>query len=153
MKFKTVANITETASMLQKMRDRAEFAAGYLNRVVYPQILQIQLNRWRSEGASETGAWAPLNPSYARQKLNRYAAYAGGGRKILIATGRLVDSMTNPRSKDHFKMVEKNRLYVGSKVEYGGFVNELRDITGLSRRTIDGLVKGYLNYIATGSDA
>jgi hypothetical protein len=152
MKMKMVGNIKEVELMISQMRDRANLAAGYLNRVVYPQILQLQLNRWRTEGASETGQWAPINPKYAQYKIRKFAAYPGGGRHLLIATGRLVDSMTKPSSRDHFKLVTNSRLEVGTKVDYASFVDEKRAIASLSKSTRDEFVRGFVRYVATGRD-
>lgn len=119
---------------------------GWLNRVAYPEIINAQLRRWQSEGASEGEKWQALNPAYARSKLKRFADYPGGGRKMLIATGRLVDSMTG-RSEEGRKIVQETKLTIVSTVPYGEYVDEVRDITSLSEKTVDRLIDSLIAYL------
>jgi len=134
---------------LNELMDRASSGKvkGYLNRVVYKQIIEAQQKRWMTEGASEGKQWIPLNPEYRQRKLKKFASYQGGGRKMLIATNRLVDSMTGKSNQDHFKLVTERRIEVGSLVEYARYVDEKRDITTFGDKTINEILKGLNDYL------
>lgn len=135
---------------LNAMASRAGLAQGWLNRVAYPMIIEAQRMRWASEGSSEGESWAPLNESYALRKLKKYESYPGGGRKMLIATGHLVDSVTGDKREDHYKLVEGNRLEVGTLVDYAKYVDEKRNFTILGQATIDLLSEKLGAYISQG---
>lgn len=129
------------------MLNRANLVRGWLNRVAYPKIIQAQRRRWMTENESEGGKWEPLNPSYALRKLRKYRDYPGGGRKMLVATGRLVDGMTGDNTRDHYKLVTETTLEVGTTVSYARYVNEKRNIVDLSQETMDDLVDGLKDYL------
>lgn len=138
---------------LNGMLNRASLVSGWLNRVAYPEMIKIQRVRWQTEGASQGAQWKPLkSENYRKYKLRKFADYPGAGSKLLIATNRLVDSMTGDNKNEHWKMVDvaKNRLEVGSFVPYGGYVDDERDITGLSDQAVDGLISELLDYLNDG---
>lgn len=140
-------SVDGASKKLQQMINRSGLARGWLNRVAYPMIIESTRMRWASEGASEGRSWPALNPAYAMAKLKRFAAYPGGGSKMLIATGRLVESMTGEDTRDHFKLVEDKRLTVGTTVGYAKYVDEMRPITVLGSQTTTNLkssLKAYL---------
>lgn len=132
---------------LRGMLDRGNLVRGWLNRYAYPAIIAVQRQRWMSEGASEGAGWAPLNPTYARYKLRKFADFPGGGRKMLIATGKLVDGMTGDNMADHYKLVTTTKLEVGTLVSYAKYVNEKRNIVDLSEATIEKLSKSLNDYL------
>ncbi len=137
---------------LKKMISRAGQVRGWLNRVAYPKIIKAQQMRWITEGASEGDGWAPINPTYARYKLRKYADYPGAGRKLLIATGRLYQGMTGENRADHYKLATETTLEVGTTVSYAKYVNETRNIVELSPETVESLVSGLSEYIMTGKE-
>ena len=145
MKMKVEDGISKWA---EKVLNRSSTAGirAWLNRVAYPKLLQVQLKRWQTEGSSEGETWAALNPDYARSKLKRFAGFPGGGRKMLIATGRLVQSMTG-QSGEGRKIVTENKLELVTTVPYAVYVDEKRDITGLSEETVDELVDELISYL------
>lgn len=136
---------------LNAMIDRARIGTGWLNRYAYPRLIQMQRDRWQSEGASEGNAWQAIKPSYKAYKLRKFADYPGSGSKLLIATGRLVNSMTGDTKADHWKMVKGNELTMGSLVPYAKYVDEVRDITTIGNDTMDDLADSYVQYIMTGN--
>jgi len=136
---------------LKKMIERSNLVAGWLNRVAYPKILEVQRMRWASEGNSEGSGWRQLKANYKTYKLKKYADYPGSGTKLLIATNRLVDSMTGKSKAEHWKLVQKNKLEVGSFVPYAAFVDKERDITSLSKDTVDSIAEGLGDYLTKGS--
>lgn len=135
---------------LNGMLDRTRLVTGWLNRVAYPMIIKDQRLRWQTEGSSEGASWEPLNPRYARVKLKRFAAYPGAGRKMLVATSRLVSGMTGDNTSDHYKLVQDTRIYVGTTIAYAKFVDEKRDITQLSDSSVDEIVSGLADYLVGG---
>lgn len=128
------------SSYLKGMLSRANLVQGWLNRVAYPRLIKIQRERWQSEGANEGTKWTPLKSDrYKRYKLTKFADYPGGGRHLLVATSRLVDSMTGDNQNDHWKLVTNRSLEVGSLVPYAPYVNDARNIVVLSDETIEEL--------------
>lgn len=121
---------------LNSMLSRSGLVRGWLNRVGYPLVIEAQRLRWASEGASEGESWEPLNPRYATRKLKKWKAAPGGGRKMLIASGKLVDSVTGDNTADHYKLVENTKMEVGSLVLYAKWVNEKRNFVRLGPNTI-----------------
>ena len=64
-----------------------------------------------------SGQYPPLSPAYAASKLRKH-----GKRPILVATGRLRDSIASPsgrQSDDGIKKISKTELILGTKVPYG----------------------------------
>lgn len=108
--------------------------------------------RWASEGSSEGTTWKPVNPRYAFQKLKKWRDAPGGGRKLLIASGRLVAGVTGENPSDHYKLVEEKRLSVGTLISYAKYVNEERNFTDLSQRTVDDIAKKLGKYISAGRE-
>lgn len=137
---------------LKGMADRSRLVTGWLNRVAYPKLIAVQRMRWQTEGKSEGDQWATLNPNYREYKLKRFRDYPGGGRKMLVATTRLVTSMTGDVKTEHWKLVQGHKLEVGSKVPYGQYVDADRDTTSLSDETVSELIDGLLDYIVNGNN-
>jgi len=142
---KVVDGISKWADQALK-RSESNGIRAWLNRYAYPEILKVQLKRWQTEGSSEGERWESLNPDYAKSKLKRFGTYPGGGRKMLIATGRLYQSMTG-RSSEGRKLVENTKLTLASTVPYGGYVDDKRDITTLSDSTVERFAEELLKYL------
>lgn len=138
------------SAVLGQMTSRAQLMRGWLNRVAYPTVVAAQRMRWVSEGASEGASWRQLNPSYARQKLRKYASYPGAGRKLLVATSRLVGGVTGDNPNDHYKLVTDNRLEVGTVIPYAEYVNEDRNFTNLGPQTLASLDQQLRDYLLRG---
>lgn len=105
---------------LQDLTERSKSMRSFLNGTIYALYQQVQLNRWQTEGASETGQWASLSEGYAQRKKIMYGggpkhkwiggqgenrpwevsgtwpSYPGAGTKVMIATGRLASSVIGP---------------------------------------------------------
>lgn len=103
-----------------------------------------------TENASEGGAWQALNPKYVARKLKKFVDYPGGGRKMLIATNRLVNSVTGDQKTEHYKLVTNTTLEVGTLVPYAKYVNDKRNFTDLSDKTIEDLATKLRGYILRG---
>lgn len=139
------------------MLDRARQIDGWLNRVAYPELLRYQAQRWKTQNANAGGTWKPVSEKYAKWKSKKYGAFPGGGRKTLIARGKLAYSMTLQSSlaaseaatkDDHYKLVAGNKLEMGSFVRYAKFVEaQGRDITSLSNEFTKDLAKRLGEYL------
>jgi len=158
-------NETSITQMFNNMLSRTKLADGWLNRVAVPLLYEVQRQRWMTENTSEGDQWAPLNPVYARYKLKRYGGgpkrdggtwpnYPGSGTKLMIATGRLVDSMSKPGG-DGVKMVQRmgttTRLTLGTLLDYAKYPNATRNFTDLSQSTVDNITEQYVAYVKGGS--
>jgi hypothetical protein len=122
--------------MLKGMRQRERALQSFLNKNVLEQYRNIQRKRWMSENLSESGIkWTRLNAAYARRKRKQYAAYEGGGTKMLIATGKLYKSVIGPG--DGFRKITTPRtLYLATTVDYARFVDEARSFTEYSPESV-----------------
>ncbi len=142
---------------MKGMLSRSKQVRGWLNRVAYPKIIQAQQMRWMTEGASEGEGWAPLkSETYAKYKLKKYRDYPGQGRKLLVATSRLVDAMTGGnniwtsgagKAGDHYKLVTDSSLETGTTIAYAKYVNEQRNIVDLSPETVNELTNELIKYL------
>jgi hypothetical protein len=137
-------------SALKGMVSRAGLVRGWLNRVGYPIIIEAQRMRWASENATEGASWKPLSAKYEKYKTRRFASAPGGGRKMMIASGRLIAGVTGDDPKDHYKLVEDTKLSVGTTVPYAEYANEARNFTELSSTTTKELADKLGEYIRTG---
>jgi hypothetical protein len=133
---------------LKALLTRAASVRGWINRYAYPTVIEHQRMRWASEGATEGDSWKPLNARYERYKLKKFAGYPGAGRKMLIATNRLVEGMTGDNPRHHYKLVTEKRLEVGTTIEYAKYVNEMRNIVDLAPETIQDLRDNLKKYLA-----
>lgn len=151
MKLKSQFNFQAWQKMAQGMLSRSALPAGYLARVVYKQILQIQLDRWQSENVTQGPKWDKLTDDYAKRKLKKYAAYRGRGTKLLIATGALWESMTGQDLSNHYQAISNTSIEVGTLLPYAKWVNEKRNITNLTTAQIRGFRKGFIDYVLKGT--
>lgn len=80
------------------------------------QYIANEAARQIKEG--QHGDYAPLSPAYRAYKDGRYPS-----RPTLVVTGRTVQSMTDPRSRDHIEKVSKggSRLTVGSSYRVASY--------------------------------
>lgn len=129
--IKTVKQgITE---QIKAMSKRASALDPFIQSQVMRMVMNAQTKRWITQNRSEGTEWSPLNPDYAKRKLKQYANYPGGGRKILIATGALFESVT--KFPPGFKIVYKNTLTLFTPVPYAKYVDEARTFTTWSPNT------------------
>lgn len=70
---------------------------------------------------------------------------------MLVATSRLVGSMTGENKADHWKLVKGTELRMGTNVPYAGYVDDSRDITTLGEATLKRLADSARDYIVNGT--
>jgi len=134
---------------LDGMVKRANLIPGYLTRVVYKQYQKSQRDRWQQENDGpdwEGGRWKPLSSAYAKRKLVKYSRFPGGGRKLLIATGRLSKGVIGP-SPEHQRVVEGNRLRINTSVPYAVYVDAVRPFSTWSPVFYSRIYKGLEDYL------
>lgn len=132
-------------SLLDLIRKGSNLNA-LLNRNIYQLYQNAQRQRWMTENASEGSPWVKLNPDYERVKRRIYANEEHGGRKILIASGRLYKSVIGP-SPDHRKIVGNNKLIIKTVVDYAKYVDQARTFTTFGQPTIDKIKKTISEYL------
>lgn len=106
-----------------------------LAREIYRIYQNAQRARWMSENKSEGRPWKALNPTYQVKKIKRFAAYPGGGRKMLIATGALQASVIGTDTKHHRRLIERNRMVVATTLPYAAYVAEVRPFMEFGKAT------------------
>lgn len=132
--------------------ERGKTIQAYLNRVAYPQYQQAQVGRWQSENASETGQWAALNPKYAVRKIKEFAEFPGGGRALMVATGKLSQAAMG-RGDGALKVISGNTMTVGvedSVIPYGRWAAGLRPIMEFGQDTTDLILTGVADWLMKG---
>lgn len=136
---------------LQDMVNRANDPRAFLNRVIYPMYQNFQRERWMTENVSETGKWPPLNSKYASYKLKAFGGFPGGGRKMMIATGKLFNSVVGgdggSAAQGHNKIVTKNELKIFTTVEYAADANDFRPFAKFSRGSMRDVSKALKKYL------
>lgn len=156
---------------LEEMATRAKSPQTYLNTVFLEDYRNAQRQRWMTENSSEGATWERLNPAYAAYKLKRYGggpkyktgkrgegrwvpdgswpSYPGGGRKMLIATGDLFQSVIGP-GKGFNKIVTDRSIIIATSIDYAPMVNRLRPFMRFSQQRIKFWMAGYKKYISKG---
>lgn len=140
-----ITKSTGITSRLTKMIENVQSTqmTTFLNRYAYKIYQNYQRDRWANENSAE-GGWPALSPKYAAYKPRRYGggkkrdggvwpSYPGGGRKMMIATGRLVTSVVGVDMgasvglDEHRKLVSGNTLTVSTAVPYASEAGATRD--------------------------
>lgn len=139
--LKIIKTSNAITKRLEEMVARGKDNRVFLLRYAYPMYQRAQMKRWMTEGASEGQKWPALNSEYASWKRLNYAGYPGNGEKMLIRTGKLVESVIGQRfdsdvvDKDslgsrpegHNVLVTEKELVVSTEVEYAKYVNAKRN--------------------------
>ncbi len=83
---------------------------------VHDLLLDVEQAQFSTEGAAYSGGWRPLAASTVA-----YKARNNLDPRILHATLRLRNSLTQRSHPDHVYDVSSDDMFVGSRVEYGQF--------------------------------
>jgi len=133
---------------LLELKSRVKNVKAILNRVVYPMYIEAQLERFKTEGESEQMRWKPLTKRYQEYKLKKFAKYPYKGRRMGVATGRLLKSLVDKRSGEHYKIVREQSLTVGTRVSYAKYFDDKRTISKWRPEFIKTIKKTVLEYLA-----
>jgi len=135
---------------LDTMISRAKNARAYLNRIAYPMYQEAQLERWKTENVSEGAPWKRLSPRYLAQKKIRFASEPYSGRKMLVATGRLLKSVVGSERRYHRKIVTDKKLIISTTVPYAAEVAEVRPFMVFGNNTKKKILEGFRKYVVYG---
>lgn len=143
---------------LDEMINKANFAAGYLARVVYPTYLESQKERWATDNSGEDftgGAWRDLkNKRDKYYKAIKYAAYPGGGTKKMVREGSLYLSIVDKSNSNHEAIFLENSMTVSTAIKYAGFLDdgtshmEARPFSGFSDTWKSRILSNFEDYVA-----
>lgn len=102
---------------LRRMGDRASVKPGLRPalEVIGDEMLDAERRLFESGGATGGQPWRPLKKSTRKAKLRK------GQTKILVATGRLMESFTSKSSPDNYFRVTDIYVSISSAVPYAGF--------------------------------
>ena len=81
--------------------------------LIAEDLCEMEAEQFSSAGASGGTPWAALASSTVKRKDG-----AGG---ILVSSGALLDSLTDPESPNHVEAIDKLSLDFGSSLPYAGF--------------------------------
>jgi hypothetical protein len=179
-KVKLIVVDDQIQEQINKMITRGANAQPFLKRVVYPIYMNAQRARWMTENRSQGKKWKPLNTEYAAYKLKRYGGgpryewiggsnkknaekkerpwklvgtwptYKGAGKKTMIATGALVDSVTGEDKKYHRSIVRKSEIIVATTLDYAASAAEERPFMDFNKKFYQGLNKRWMRYVSSG---
>jgi hypothetical protein len=80
---------------------------------IHADMIRIEKKQFKTQGGFRSGGWKPLADSTVERKER-----LGLGTEILVATRRLIDSLTNPGHSEHKFVPMKSWMLFGSKVPY-----------------------------------
>ena len=158
---------------VKEILKRAQDGRAFLTRVAYPMYQKWQLERWQTENKSEGSKWKSLNPAYAEYKKSRYGGgpkyvtpkqkgygrwvqagnwprYPGGGTKMMIATGELVNAVTGKKLTYHRRLIKAKQMAIGVTLPYAEDANKKRDFTKFKNANMKLLHDMYAEYVMTG---
>jgi len=129
------------------MLQRERALEGYFNRYILAEYKNLQRKRWMTENQSEDAPqWAPLDPLYVIRKLKKYGSYPGMGRRKLVATGRLYQSVIGVGDEFH-KVVTNRGVRLYTSVPYAMRVDHDRPFTNWSDASEKMLKKRVANFV------
>lgn len=82
-------------------------------RMIAEDLCEMEAEQFASSGAGGGTPWAALAPSTLKRK------HGAGG--MLVASGALLASLTDPQSPDHVEVIDQSSLEFGSGLPYAGF--------------------------------
>lgn len=138
---------------LEEMIQRGKSVSAYLNRVLLRKFQKAQIERWKTENQSEKEKWQPLTPAYKTYKLKKFASYPGGGRSLMIATGRLASGAQARDAAYFYKIVSDSQFVIGintSALPYSVYPGEMRPYMEFSDETLQDWKAGIRSYICKG---
>lgn len=165
---------------LDAMISRGKDNRAFFARVAYPMYQAAQMKRWITEGQSEGQKWKPLNEKYAAWKRVNLAGFPGNGEKMLIAKGRLVESVIgrklagNPESiltdaegnktltgsmgsggiatkaRDHHVILDDKSMTITSSTPYARYVSQVRPFFKFSPQLTQRIKASYRTWITKG---
>lgn len=133
---------------------RARTIDSYLNTNLFRQWQKAQLERWKTDNASEGERWLPIDPEspYGKRKPVKYASYPGGGKVTMVATGKLMYAATG-RGPGFLKQVSSTRAMFGvslADVPYAAYAGEDRPFMEISDETDAEFRAGISRYLMQG---
>ena len=134
---------------LDEIVSRSSGMQGYFMRNVYRQYQKAQQERWKSENKTEGNRWSPLEPTYKRRKLTRFKDYPGHGTKMLVATGKLFQSVIGP-GEFHVVQATDSYLFVSTTLDYAKWVAEERPFMKFGQKTLGTIRRGISDFIVRG---
>ena len=175
--MKTV--IDQVRKQVEAQLSRAQDARAWLNRVAYKKFQNRQLQRWMTGNKSEGSKWADNQGWYKAWKLRAYGGgprfvsggvgggrwvrggnypkFPGSGRFVMIATSKLVQSVTGQSiegNRDgvgyHRKVVGEKTLEIYTTLDYAEDANKERDFVEFKPDFEKGLKDDFINWMNTG---
>lgn len=128
---------------LNQMTERAGATQGFFLKVVYPRYQKSMLKKWAEEGPG----WARLDAAYAARKAKKYAGYPGAGRKMLIVTDRLRQSVIGPVHSEFKMAVTRSSLVIRTDVPYSSYVNEKRNFATIDASDLAQWKSDLMDYV------
>lgn len=138
---------------LQAMVERGRSVSAYLNRAVFREFQEAQIQRFETQGSSEGMAWPALNEKYAKWKRKKYASYPGGGNVMMIRTGTLASGAEGRDSGYFYKAVDDTSITIGinvSALPYAKYAGNARPFMSFSDQTLIEWHQGIRDYITKG---
>lgn len=188
MKVKVKRTNTGITKLANEMSLRARTLRPFWMRVVYPYYQEVQMERWMTEGKSQTDRWPALNEKYRKWKERRYGGgaryrwiggqgvggtkfdsqgrprpweehgtwklYPGAGRRMMVATGALANSVIGKgfgdQAKGHYVLATNKALTIGTRIPYASHANDKRPFFRFKLAFHQKIRRAAEHYIRTG---
>lgn len=121
-------------------------------RIGYPLYINAQKQRWITQNASEGATWKSLSPSYLSWKTlkqKQAPEQYPGGKRVLVLTGSLFNSVTGKDKSHHKALFLKSGFSVSSTLPYAKHVNEVRPFVGFGDVTNDKIKNSATKFITS----
>lgn len=149
MKAQITLKTEKFNAKLDAMMARGRDMRAYFKSVVQPQFFKAQAQRFQTENSSEGSVWEALTPRYKVWKMTRYAAFPGGGRRMMVATSQIFNSVVGRDKSGMSIITEPTRISFvinTSKIPYAAHAAEHRPYMTFGRRTRREILEGIKDY-------
>lgn len=122
-------------------------------RQIWPMYQTAQVERFKSNNATEGETWNPLSPLYYKWKSSRSyfnrggskVKIKGGGTQTLVLTGALYNAIMAKSGGS--RVITPGKMTISITLDYASFVNDARDFVTFSQATKNRFKEAYLKYV------
>jgi hypothetical protein len=133
---------------LQQMIERGKSGRAFIAARVVPKYKEFQMLRWASE---DQGQWPALkSASYMAWKKRKFADSIGQGERMMIASGKLLNSVLVQSGGFGYQMITEDQLIIGldaSEIDYAKYANEVRNFMDFPDEFMAELRQEYRDYM------
>jgi len=122
----------------------------WMARNGYPMYQNAQKQRWITSNASEGQTWKAVTTKYQKWKDKMLATKPEqypGGRRLMVLTGKLADSVIGRDLKYHRAVFTERGFSVATTLPYAKYANDARPFTGLGSVSRDKITESLRTFV------